>query len=132
MVLQLAIRVDPARPNLLEQSNHARTSRTAIDPDGQRSILRRAIASFEEPPEDRLLGSDVHIAGERLDARSELADAFGDFLVADSLVVVALGLGEVCRRRDELGVSQWQEDEGCDGRRSECPGSHYCVACLAL
>jgi hypothetical protein len=132
MVLQLAVRVNPARPNLLEESDHARTSRSAVDPDGQRSILGRAIASLEEPPEDRLLWSDVHIARERLDARSELADAFRDFFVADSLVVVALGLGEVCWHRNELGVGEWEEDEGGDGRRSRFPRSHCCVACLAL
>lgn len=106
VVLNNTLLVNPARSQLFKQSDHARTARPAINPYRQRRVLRLAISGFEEPPEDRLLGFDVHIARERLDARRKLADAFRDFFVAHGKVVVAFCFGEVCGRRNKLRVCE--------------------------
>jgi hypothetical protein len=86
LILQFARLVDPARPDLFKQSDQARASGSAIDPNSQWSVFRLAIPRFEEPPKDRLLGRDVDVARVGFDARSELANALRDFLVAHGLV----------------------------------------------
>lgn len=121
LILQFTLLVDPAWPNLFKQTDQTRAPWATIDPDGQWSIFRLAIPSFEEPPEDRLLGRDVDVAGVRLDAGSELANTLRDFLVANGLIVESFCRGKVRRRTDEL--AQCERDNG-ERRCGSSPGRH--------
>lgn len=109
----LTVRRDPAWAEFLEQTDHRRRARPAVDPDGQGRLGRVDVASFKEPPEDVLVGAHVRVPGIALDVRVLLADARGHRLVAHRHIGVALLAGQVGGRTDKLR----QDLLACIGQR---------------
>ena len=102
VVVDLAINIDATRSVLLEEPDHAGRARTAIDPDGQRSCARIAIARFEEPPEDVLIRRNVTVSSIALNIGIKLADTSRNFFITHRNACVARHVDQISWRGQEL------------------------------
>jgi len=75
-----------------EKTNQAVTTRSTVQPKGQR-IVGRIAAGLEEPEEDMEIGCNIDVTRVRLDTRSGLTDALlTRFLVGDGDIGGSLNL----------------------------------------
>lgn len=135
VVVDFAVVVDTAWAEFLEQTNHGRRARTAVDPDGERRLMGVDIAGLEEPEEDVLVLFDVGVTRKAFDLGVELTDTRRYLLVAHRDTGMANCFLEIRRLGDELGdgiagksSKQEQLGEGGEhGRQMVAAGPIVCI-----
>lgn len=99
----------PARSIFLEQPNHGRTSRSAIDPDCERSGRRIFISCFKEPPENVLILGHVGVSRVAFHIGVLLTDSGGNLLVTYTDICISFSAAEIVRCLNELRGTENRE-----------------------